>query len=91
MAIYVTDEEQERVILVGVELDPADDCEKSLEELSELAKTAGAVTVGKIIILEISMVPTTLIPSTMVMEVSTAIIRFINFTSIPITPANSSS
>ena len=49
MAIYVTDEEQERVILVGVELDPADDCEKSLEELSELAKTAGAVTVGKMI------------------------------------------
>ena len=46
MAIYVTDEEQERVILVGVELDPADDCEKSLEELSELAKTAGAVTAG---------------------------------------------
>ena len=44
MAIYVTDEEQERVILVGVELDPADDCEKSLEELSELAKTAGAYT-----------------------------------------------
>ena len=42
MAIYVTDEEQERVILVGVELDPADDCEKSLEELSELAKTAGS-------------------------------------------------
>ena len=49
MAIYVTDEEQEKVILVGVELDPADDCEKSLEELSELAKTAGAVTVGKMI------------------------------------------
>ena len=32
-----------------MELDPADDCEKSLEELSELAKTAGAVTVGKMI------------------------------------------
>ena len=38
MAVYVTDEEQEKVILVGVELDPSDDCEKSLEELSELAK-----------------------------------------------------
>ena len=49
MAVYVTDEEQEKVILVGVELDPSDDCEKSLEELSELAKTAGAVTVGKMI------------------------------------------
>ena len=49
MAVYVTDEEQEKVILVGVELDPSDDCEKSLEELSELSKTAGAVTVGKMI------------------------------------------
>ena len=49
MAVYVTDEEQEKVILVGVELDTSDDCEKSLEELSELAKTAGAVTVGKMI------------------------------------------
>ena len=49
MAVYVTDEEQEKVVLVGVELDPSDDCEKSLEELSELAKTAGAVTVGKMI------------------------------------------
>ena len=49
MAIYVTDEEQERVILVGVELDPADDCEKSLEELSELAKTAGAASILQLI------------------------------------------
>ena len=47
MALYDTDDEQEKVVLVGVELNPLDDCEKSLEELAELAKTAGAVTVGK--------------------------------------------
>ncbi|SDM57691.1 GTPase HflX [Lachnospira pectinoschiza] len=49
MALYDTDEEIERVILVGVELNPKDDVEMSLNELSELAKTAGAVTVGKMI------------------------------------------
>ena len=49
MALYDTDDEQEKVVLVGVELNPLDDCEKSLEELAELAKTAGAVTVGKML------------------------------------------
>ena len=49
MALYDTDEEIERVILVGVELNPKDDVEMSLNELSEPAKTAGAVTVGKMI------------------------------------------
>ncbi|MDO5381484.1 MAG: GTPase HflX [Eubacteriales bacterium] len=49
MSMYDTDKEIERVILVGVELDPKDDVEMSLEELAELAKTAGAVTVGKMI------------------------------------------
>ena len=47
MALYDTDDEQEKVVLVGVELNPLDDCGKSLEELAELAKTAGAVTGGK--------------------------------------------
>ena len=49
MALYDTDDEQEKVVLVGVELNPLDDCETSLEDLAELAKTAGAVTVGKMI------------------------------------------
>ena len=44
--MYNTDNEQERVILVGVQLED-DDAYKSLDELEELAKTAGAVTVGK--------------------------------------------
>lgn len=47
--IFETDEEIERVILVGVQLDDDDDAESSLEELKELAYTAGAVTVGKVI------------------------------------------
>ena len=40
--------ETERVILVGVCLPGQEDIDASLEELSELAKTAGAVTVGKL-------------------------------------------
>ena len=41
--------ETERVILVGVCLPWQEDIDASLEELSELAKTAGAVTVGKVV------------------------------------------
>lgn len=41
--------EMERVILVGISTQDNDDAEKSLEELEELAKTAGAVTVGKVL------------------------------------------
>ena len=40
---------EERVILVGVSTDDHDDTEKSLDELEELVKTAGAVTVGRVI------------------------------------------
>lgn len=42
-------EQEERVILLGVATQENDDTEESLEELSELAKTAGAVTVAKVI------------------------------------------
>ena len=41
-------EEIEKVILVGVSVEDADDTEKSLDELEELVKTAGAVTVGRV-------------------------------------------
>ena len=47
--IFETDEEIERVILVGVQLDDDDDAESSLEELKDLADPGGAVTVGKVI------------------------------------------
>lgn len=42
-------ETQEKVILVGVSTDDNDDTIKSLDELAELAATAGAVTVGRVI------------------------------------------
>lgn len=40
---------EERVILVGIQMNDGEDTEESLDELSELAKTAGAQTVGTII------------------------------------------
>lgn len=43
------DTPRERVILVGVSLDDGDDIGESMDELEELAKTAGAVTVGRVI------------------------------------------
>lgn len=43
------EELQERVILVGVQVSEGDDVTESLDELEELAETAGAVTVGKIV------------------------------------------
>lgn len=42
-------EEQERVILVAVQRESDDDTEKSVDELKELADTAGALTVGRLI------------------------------------------
>lgn len=47
--LYEMKEQQERVILVAVSTDDHDDTEKSLDELEELAATAGAVTVGRVI------------------------------------------
>lgn len=40
---------EERVILFGVSLGDGDDTERSLAELAELIKTAGAVSVGRVI------------------------------------------
>lgn len=48
-AKYVTKEQEERIILVGVATADGDDTEQSLEELEELGQTAGAVTVAKVI------------------------------------------
>ncbi len=47
--LYEIKEQEERLILVGVETGPGDDTEDSLEELKELAKTAGAVTLERVI------------------------------------------
>ena len=40
---------QEKVILVGVSTSDHDDTQKSLDELEELAATAGAITVGRVV------------------------------------------
>ena len=42
-------EQEERVILVAVSTDDNDDTVNSVQELSELVSTAGAVTVGTVI------------------------------------------
>ena len=48
--LHKIEDEEERVILVAVDADNSeDDTEKCLDELEDLAKTAGAVTVGRVI------------------------------------------
>lgn len=47
--LFELKEDQELVILVGVSLSDGDDTEESLDELEELAQTAGAKTVGRVI------------------------------------------
>ena len=47
--LYEIKDQQERFVLVGVSASDNDDTIRSLEELEELAETAGAITVGKII------------------------------------------
>ena len=42
-------QEQERVVLFAVEISENDDTVSSVDELEELAETAGALTVGKLI------------------------------------------
>lgn len=49
MQMYDLNEIEERVILVGVQVNDGEDTEESLDELEELAETAGASAVGKVI------------------------------------------
>lgn len=49
MHVYDLKEQEERVILVGVQTDDSEPAEASLDELGELAKTAGAVVTGRLI------------------------------------------
>lgn len=49
MQFYDFKEIQERVILIGVQTDAGEDVEASLDELEELAQTAGAETAAKVI------------------------------------------
>ena len=47
--MFETESLRERVILIGICTAREDDTEASLDELSELVRTAGADTVGRII------------------------------------------
>ncbi len=47
--MFETKEREERVILVGVSVSDYDDVSASLDELEDLAKTAGAVCIGRVI------------------------------------------
>lgn len=49
MAVYDLKEAEERVILVGIQLNENELAEESLDELEELAKTAGAQVTGRLI------------------------------------------
>ena len=73
--VYDTEEKIERVILVGVQLDDDEDAESSLEELKELAKTAGAETVGKVIQPRDSFHPATYIGKGKLEEVRELIVK----------------
>lgn len=73
--IYDTDEEKERVILIGVQLNVSDDVEQSLEELKELAATAGAETLAKVVQLRDAYHPGTYIGKGKIEEVRTLILE----------------
>lgn len=49
MTMYELKEAEEKVILVGVQLNENEPAEESMDELGELAKTAGAEVVGRMI------------------------------------------
>ena len=49
MELFDLSDKTERVILVGIQENDGDDTEESLQELAELAKTAGAEVVGTVI------------------------------------------
>ena len=48
-AVYSLKSIEERVVLIGVQTSEDEDVAVSLDELEELAETAGAVTVAKVI------------------------------------------
>ncbi|MDU7709333.1 MAG: GTPase HflX, partial [Clostridium sp.] len=49
MALYEIEEQKESMILVGIQLYENERTEESLDELAELAKTAGAEVAGRVI------------------------------------------
>lgn len=74
--LYEIKEQEERLILVGVSKNDGDDTAESLDELEELAKTAGAVTVEKVIQNRESVHPGTYIGKGKIEEVKELLFRF---------------
>lgn len=68
MGLYEQKEHVERVILVGIQTGDSDPAEASLDELGELAKTAGAVVVGRMIQNREQMHPATYIGKGKILE-----------------------
>lgn len=68
MELYEQKEHVERVILVGIQTGDSDPAEASLDELGELAKTAGAVVVGRMIQNREQMHPATYIGKGKILE-----------------------
>lgn len=66
---FQTDEHIEKVILIGVDLNDGVDAYNSLNELSELADTAGAVTLAKVVQARQNFDPATYIGSGKIQEV----------------------
>lgn len=68
MELYEQKEQVERVILVGIQTGDSDPAEASLDELGELAKTAGAVVAGRMIQNREQMHPATYIGKGKILE-----------------------
>ena len=77
MQFYDFKEIEERVILIGVQTGEDEDVAASLDELEELARTAGAVTVGKVIQNREAVHPGTYIGKGKIEEVA-ALMRAVN-------------
>ena len=71
MQFYDFKEIQERVILIGVQTEPEEDVEASLDELEELTQTAGAETAAKVIQNREAIHPGTYIGKGKIQEVKT--------------------
>ncbi len=73
--MYEIKEQEERFVLVGVAASDSDDTVESLDELEELAATAGALTVGKIIQNRESVHPGTYIGKGKIEEVRELVVK----------------
>lgn len=69
MPLYDIKEQEEKVILVGIQVSDNEKTEESLDELAELAKTAGASVVGRLIQNREAIHPTTYVGKGKLLEI----------------------